>query len=134
MLAQVERASRDKEPIVFLGWEPHPMNTNFELTYLTGGDEVFGPNFGGATVYTNVRAGYLEECPNVGKLLKNQKFTLPMENEIMGGILDDGKDPARRPRRLAQGESRRRSTRWLAGVTTFDGEPGLAAVKEHLGS
>ncbi|HEX6011063.1 MAG TPA: choline ABC transporter substrate-binding protein, partial [Geminicoccaceae bacterium] len=63
MLAQVERASRDEEPIVFLGWEPHPMNANFELAYLTGGDEVFGPNFGGATVYTNVRKGYLQECP-----------------------------------------------------------------------
>ena len=86
MLAQVARATQDKEPIVFLGWEPHPMNTNFDLTYLSGGDEVFGPNYGGATVYTNARAGYLEECPNVGQLLKNLKFTLTMENEIMGGI------------------------------------------------
>ena len=51
------------EPIVFLGWEPHPMNTNFEMTYLTGGDDVFGPNFGGATVYTNVRKGYLAGVP-----------------------------------------------------------------------
>ena len=58
MLAEVQRASRSNKPIVFLGWEPHPMNTNFELTYLTGGDDVFGPNFGGATVYTNVRKGY----------------------------------------------------------------------------
>ena len=93
MLAQVARAAQDQEPIVFLGWEPHPMNANFELTYLSGGDEVFGPNYGGATVYTNVRAGYLEECPNVGQLLKNQKFTLAMENEIMGAILNDGQDP-----------------------------------------
>ena len=29
----------------------------------TGGDDVFGPNFGGATVYTNVRAGYVERMP-----------------------------------------------------------------------
>ena len=26
MLAQVSRADRRKEPVVFLGWEPHPMN------------------------------------------------------------------------------------------------------------
>jgi glycine betaine/proline transport system substrate-binding protein len=32
MLAQVARASDRDEPIVFLGWEPHPMNANFELT------------------------------------------------------------------------------------------------------
>ncbi|MCG5479090.1 MAG: choline ABC transporter substrate-binding protein, partial [Ensifer alkalisoli] len=93
MLAQVARAEKSGEPIVFLGWEPHPMNANFKLTYLSGGDDVFGPNFGGATVYTNVRAGYTEECPNVGALLKNLKFTLEMENEIMGKILDEGADP-----------------------------------------
>jgi hypothetical protein len=38
MLAQVERAVRDKEPIVFLAWEPHPMNMRFDLRYLSGGD------------------------------------------------------------------------------------------------
>jgi glycine betaine/proline transport system substrate-binding protein len=69
MLAQVERAVAAREPIVFLGWAPHPMNTRFDLRYLTGGDDSFGPDFGGATVYTNVRRGYLEACPNVGRLL-----------------------------------------------------------------
>ena len=43
MLAQVARAEKDGQPVVFLGWEPHPMNANFKLTYLSGGDEVFGP-------------------------------------------------------------------------------------------
>ena len=32
--------------------EPHPMNANFNLTYLEGGDDYFGTNLGGATVYT----------------------------------------------------------------------------------
>ena len=58
-----------------------------------GGDDTFGPNFGGAEVYTNVRAGYLGECPNVGTLVKNLKFSLKMENEIMNKILNDGEDP-----------------------------------------
>ena len=30
------------------------------MKYLDGGDDVFGPNFGGATIYTNVRAGYMQ--------------------------------------------------------------------------
>ena len=50
MLTQVERAVRDKRWIVFLAWEPHLMNTKFHLTYLSGGDAYFGPNYGGATV------------------------------------------------------------------------------------
>ena len=59
MLAQVMKSVPDKQDIVFLGWEPHPMNANIEMAYLSGGDDVFGPNFGGATVYTNVRKGYV---------------------------------------------------------------------------
>ena len=80
MLAQVERAIAAKRPIVFFGWEPHPMNTRFEMRYLTGGDSSFGPNYGGATVYTNVRAGYLQECPNVGRIVRNLKFNLRAES------------------------------------------------------
>jgi glycine betaine/proline transport system substrate-binding protein len=132
MLAQVARASRSEQPIVFLGWEPHPMNANFELAYLSGGDDWFGPDFGGATVYTNVRAGLLEACPNLGQLLKNQKFTLAMENEIMGAILDGGEDPEDAAAAWLK-EHQDVLDGWLDGVTTVDGEPGLAAVKEHLG-
>jgi glycine betaine/proline transport system substrate-binding protein len=64
MLAEVERMGHAKSPIVFLAWDPHPMNMRFDLRYLSGGDAVFGPNFGGATVYTVIRTGYSAECPN----------------------------------------------------------------------
>ncbi len=132
MLSQVSRLSKKDEPIVFLGWEPHPMNANFDLTYLSGGDEWFGPDFGGATVYTNTRAGYVEECPNVGKLLTNLEFSLEMENEIMGAILNDGEkaDDAAKAWLAANPES---LDGWLEGVTTLDGEPALPAVKAALG-
>jgi glycine betaine/proline transport system substrate-binding protein len=132
MLAQVARADKASEPVVFLGWEPHPMNANFKLTYLTGGDDVFGPNFGGAEVYTNIRAGYTQECTNVGAFIKNLKFSLPMENQIMGGILNDSEEPevAATTWLKANGAA---IEPWLAGVTTKDGKPGLAAVKAKLG-
>ncbi len=63
MLSQVAKLDADKKPIVFLGWEPHPMNANFKLTYLTGGDDVFGPNLGGATIYTNTRPAMWPNAP-----------------------------------------------------------------------
>ena len=132
MLAQVARATKRGKPIVFLGWEPHPMNANFELAYLSGGDDFFGPNFGGATVYTNVRAGYTSECPNVGKLLGNLAFTLAMENEIMGAILNDGEDPEKAAAAWLRAHPDVVQS-WLGGVTTFDGKDGLAAVRSHLG-
>lgn len=131
MLSQVDRAIRRKEWIVFLGWAPHPMNKNFALQYLTGGDDYFGPNFGGATVYTNVRAGYVAECPNVGKLLQNLAFTLDMEASVMEAIGNgDDRDKAATAYLKANPDV---LAPWLAGVTTFDGKDGLAAVKASLG-
>ncbi|MEO3430627.1 choline ABC transporter substrate-binding protein [Pelagibius sp. CAU 1746] len=132
MLAQVARAAKRKEDIVFLGWAPHPMNNNFDLVYLSGGDDYFGPDYGGATVYTNVRKGYTSECPNVGKLLSNLKFSLPMEGAIMGAILDDGQEPNDAATAWLKANPGVLDG-WLAGVQTIDGKDGLAAVKAHLG-
>ncbi|OOV85949.1 choline ABC transporter substrate-binding protein [Oceanospirillum linum] len=131
MLSEVQRAERRNKWVVFLGWEPHPMNSNFEIEYLDGGDDWFGPNFGGATVHTNTRKDYSTECPNMGQLLTNLEFSLSMENRIMGAILDDGKKPQQ-----AATEWLRNNPavldQWLQGVKTLDGKPGLPAVKKHL--
>src|SRR6056297_180874 len=131
MLAQVDRASERGEPVVFLGWEPHPMNANFDLTYLEGGDDWFGPNLGGATVYTNTRAGFVEDCENVGTLLNNLEFSLAMENEIMGAILNDGEE-ARDAATAWLTANPDAITAWLDGVTTKDGGDAMAAVTAAL--
>jgi glycine betaine/proline transport system substrate-binding protein len=127
MLAQVERAYRDKKPIVFLGWEPHPMNMRFDMKYLAGGDEVFGPNYGGATIYTVTRRGYSAECPNMGRLIANLKFSLRGESEMMAAILDRHEPPD-----LAATEwlkaNPTATKAWLDGVLTFDGRPALNAL------
>jgi len=132
MLSQVARVNRRKTDIVFLGWEPHPMNANFDMKYLDGGDDFFGPNLGGATIYTNVRKGYTTECPNVGALLKNLVFTLKMENEIMGAILNDNIEADKAATTWIKANPGVLNT-WLKGVTTQKGGNGLAAVKSALG-
>ncbi|KGJ03587.1 glycine betaine/proline transport system substrate-binding protein [Paracoccus halophilus] len=131
MLAQVARADSAGEPIVFLGWEPHPMNSQFKMTYLAGGDDIFGPDFGGARVDTNIRAGYVEACPNVGKFLQNLEFTLPMENEIMGMILNDNESPADAAKAWLKANPDAAKP-WIEGVTTADGGDAAAALDEAL--
>jgi len=128
MLSQVKRKTRRDKWIVFLGWEPHPMNSNFDIAYLEGGDDYFGPNLGGANVMTNVRKGYTKECPNVGKLLNNLEFSLTLENEVMKAILDDGKKPAVAAKDWLKANPQVLDT-WLEGVTTKDGKPAIPAVK-----
>jgi len=133
MLTQVKRAVRADEWVVFLGWEPHPMNRRFDMAYLAGGDDYFGPNYGGATVHTLAHAGFTDKCDNVGRLLRNLQFTLALENEMMGYMLDDGMAPEAAARKLLQ-EHPEVLDRWLENVTTFGGDsPGVQAVKSHLG-
>jgi glycine betaine/proline transport system substrate-binding protein len=128
MLTQAEQSMKNNEWIAFLGWTPHPVMGAMNLTYLDGmGDS----GFGAATVSTNVRKGYVAECPNVGKFISNLKFNLAMEGEMMDAILKgaDANTVAtdwlkKNPDAIAP---------WIAGVTAFDGSDAAAAIKTALG-
>jgi len=132
MLAQVTRAEKSEEAIVFLAWAPHPMNVAHDITYLAGGDAQFGPNYGGADVFTVARTGWADECPNAAQLFGNLTFTLEIENEIMALILDEGESPADAAETWLKANPDALGP-WLEGVTTLDGEPGLPAVQAALG-
>ena len=130
MLTQAQGAAIGKKAIVFLGWEPHPMNVQLKMRYLEGGDDVFGPNQGEAKVYTVVPAAYEARCPNVAVFLKNLQFSTDMENQVMGPILEKVK-----PNIAARAFLKRNPSMvepWLRGVTTFDGRDALPEVVAAL--
>lgn len=132
MLAQVTRAVERKEWIVFLGWEPHAMNTRFKLTYLSGGDAYFGENYGRATVNTVTRKDFATQCPNLNHFFRQLKFDVALENAVITRVLDKQENVndaaraelAKRPE-LLKG--------WLEGVTTRTGEPAQPVVEKALG-
>jgi glycine betaine/proline transport system substrate-binding protein len=132
MLAQVTRAEKGEEAVVFLAWAPHPMNVAHDITYLAGGDAQFGPNYGGADVFTVAKTGWAEQCPNAAQFFKNLGFTLDIENEIMALILDEGDSPEEAAEKWLQAHPDALGP-WLEGVTTLAGEPGLPAVQAALG-
>lgn len=130
MLIEAQRAIKDQKAIVFLGWEPHPMNVQMKMSYLQGGDDIFGPNLGEAKVYTAIPPSYEKKCPNVYALLKNLQFTTDIENQVMGPILKKVK-----PNTAAKDFLKKNPgtlDKWLAGVKTLDGKDGLEAVKAAL--
>lgn len=127
MLAQVARNDGAGTPSVFLAWAPHPMNVNLKITYLSGGDEEFGPNFGGATVHTVARKEWVAACPNVAKLFRQMVFTVDQENQLMGKILDEGADATDAAKDWIKANPDAAKA-WLDGVTTLDGKPGADAV------
>ena len=128
MLTEAEKAIQNNEWIIFLGWTPHPIMGEMKIHYLDGmGDS----GFGAASVLTNVRAGYTQECPNAGKLLSNLKFSLEMEGAMMAPVLKDGADPKETARAWLKANPDAVKP-WLEGVTTFDGGDAAAAVDAAL--
>ena len=125
MLTEAEKAIKNNEWIVFLGWTPHPVMGGMKLAYLSG---VESAGFGAASVYTNTRAGWAAECPNAAKLVSNMKFTVSQVSDtIMSPVLKDGKDP----KAVATDWIKSNAdtvTAWLDGVTTLDGGDAKAAV------
>lgn len=130
MVGEARRAFIFKKPILFLGWEPHPMNAQMKMRYLSGGDEVFGPNLGEAKVYTVVTPALEARCPNLSAFLNNLQFTTDIENQVMGPILERA-----RPNVAARNFLKRNPgvvEPWLRGVTSFDGRDGLPEVMTAL--
>jgi glycine betaine/proline transport system substrate-binding protein len=132
MLSEVSRDVPHKRWVVFLGWAPHPMNTKFNLTYLAGGDDYFGPNFGGATVNTVTRAGFARACPNLAHLFSQLTFNIPAENLMMNAIDNERQTGTQAAAAYLKAHPELLAT-WLDGVTTLEGKPGLPAVKNSLG-
>jgi glycine betaine/proline transport system substrate-binding protein len=128
MLAQAEKEMAKQEWIAFLAWTPHPVMGRMPITYLSGFEK---DGFGPATIHTLVRAGYGKECSNVGKLLGNIRFTVDMESAVMEDILagKDGETAATTWLKANPSVV----NEWLKGVTTFNGDDGLASVTKHLG-
>jgi glycine betaine/proline transport system substrate-binding protein len=132
MMVELNRAIRDKRWIVFLGWEPHPMNVQMKIDYLAGGDDVFGPNYGEAKVFTATPPDYAARCPNAAKLVSNLQFTTDIESRLMVPIMN--KEDANKAALAWLKANPQVLNQWLAGVTTFDGEDGLSAVQRYLAS
>nr|WP_298164535.1 choline ABC transporter substrate-binding protein [uncultured Pseudomonas sp.] len=128
MLVQVGRAVKRDKFVVFLGWTPHPMNVQYAMNYLKGGEKYFGAS---GSVNTLARKGYAQQCPNVGKLLANLTFTQEMENDIMDQVLS---------KQASNSDAIKTWLRanpwvvesWLKGVNTRDGGNGQQAIVAAL--
>lgn len=128
MMAQVDAMINQHSPIVFLAWQPHPMNLKYNLVYLDGNAQFFGNQ---TKVSTVVRKGYLQECPNIGRLLSQLTFNSDIENSLMQQIIDTRQNPTAVVTAWLKKNPQIIKT-WLQGVTTINGQDGLKAVQNQL--
>ncbi|NQD93668.1 choline ABC transporter substrate-binding protein [Pseudomonas sp. CrR25] len=130
MLTAVNRAVKNQKPVVFFGWKPHPMNIQMPITYLSGSQDVFGPNDGAATVSTVTAPDFAQRCPNADRLLTGLRFTSAQEAELMQPIMQ-----RQAPEQVARAWLKANPDvveGWLAGVTSFDGKSGVDSVVAAL--
>ncbi|UYZ84761.1 choline ABC transporter substrate-binding protein [Entomomonas sp. E2T0] len=131
MISQVKRAVKANKPIVFLAWEPHPMNSQVELKYLADGDEVFGPNYGSAKVFTIISPEFQKRCPAEANLISQIRFTVEMESELMTEILEN-KVPAKKAAKEYLKKHPEVLKQWLVGIKSTNGEDGKVAIDKYL--
>jgi glycine betaine/proline transport system substrate-binding protein len=131
MLAEVANKDGEGKPIVFLGWEPHPMNANFKMTYLTGRRRLLRPELRRRHRGDQHPRRLCRGMPEPGQAPAEPRLLAAMENEIMGAILNDGTDPRDAAKAwLAANPDAWKA--WLDGVTTKDGSDAVAAVEAAL--
>ncbi|MDZ7829440.1 MAG: glycine betaine ABC transporter substrate-binding protein [Halofilum sp. (in: g-proteobacteria)] len=122
MLTEVQRRIKRDKWAAWLAWAPHPMNLNIDLQFLNGGEDYWGPNQGGATVYTLARQGYAWQCPNAGQFLENYSFTVEEQSRMAGYVINEGLDYAEAGRRLIK-EQPELLDRWFGSGGTYQTGP-----------
>lgn len=80
MISTLDKAVKNKEPIVVTGWQPHWMFAKYPLKFLKDPKHVYGK---GESMRTVTRKGFSKDNPGATKLLKQFHWTIKMSNPLM---------------------------------------------------
>ena len=122
MLAEVDRRAAKKQPVAFLGWSPHWMTIEYDITFLEDPEKVWA---GAGEIRTLTRAG-LEDA-NLRTFLSQIKVDVDTASRWIDQVDKD----KQKPEEIAAAwitENQDTVRGWLAGVTTTDDKPAVDAV------
>ncbi|WP_158562738.1 ABC transporter substrate-binding protein [Marinitenerispora sediminis] len=122
MLAEVEQRVADERPVVFLAWEPHWMNVEWDLVYLDDPEEAW-PGAGEIRVAT--REDFGTDNPNVARLLSQMEVDSGTASDWVHAVSQEN-TAAEDVARAWIADNPDAVGAWLAGVETVDGEPAEA--------
>lgn len=122
MLAEVEKRAKQKKPVVFLGWEPHWMNIEWDLVYLDDPEDVWP---GAGEIRTATRTGFQDENPNVARFLSQMKIDRETASDWVYSVSQEDKSAADVAGAWIE-ENPDQVRKWLKGVETVEGEPAEA--------
>jgi len=117
MVAQLQKAITNQEPIIITGWSPHWMFSSFDLKYL---DDPKG-SFGGAEdIHTVVRKGLEQDAPGAYRILDQFSWE-PSDMEAVMVDITDGMDPSEAAEKWINANPDKVSE-WTKGAQSGNGE------------
>lgn len=117
MVAQLQKAITNQEPIIITGWSPHWMFSSFDLKYL---DDPKG-SFGGAEdIHTVVRKGLEQDAPGAYRILDQFSWE-PSDMEVVMVDITDGMDPSEAAEKWINANPDKVSE-WTKGAQSGNGE------------
>jgi len=86
MLAELDNAINNEEPIVVTLWRPHPAYANYDLKDLEDPENALGdPD----EIHTVARMGFSEDFPEVAAAFGNFQFDSDILSELEVAVLQD---------------------------------------------
>lgn len=89
MLAELQKAYRNQEPVIITGWSPHWMFSSFDLKYLDDPKKSFG---GEEDIHTLVRKDLEQDAPGAYKILDQFSWETGDMEKVMVDMAD-GMEP-----------------------------------------
>ncbi|MDK8189414.1 glycine betaine ABC transporter substrate-binding protein [Paenibacillus sp. UMB7766-LJ446] len=117
MTATLDKAVKNKEPIIVTGWTPHWMFNAYDLKYLDDPEGVYGE---AEQIHTIARKGLKEDKPVAYEFLDRFSWTPEDMGEIMVAI-QDGDDPQKAAAAFAEKHSDK-VAEWTKGLTPVNGD------------
>ncbi len=118
MVAQLQKAYNNQQPIIVTGWSPHWMFSKFDLKYLDDPKESFG---GTESIHTLVRKGLEQDALGAYKILDQFSWEISDMEAVMVDITD-GMDPSEAAEKWIAANPDK-VTQWTNGAQSGSGEP-----------
>jgi glycine betaine/proline transport system substrate-binding protein len=129
MLAEVSRRAAAGEPIVFLGWSPHWMTSEFNLHFLDDPQSVWP---GAGQVRSLIRSELETADPNLVRFVSQITVDTATASDFIRAVDKDGKPAETVAQEWMQAHPDRIEA-WLQGVTSVNGEPAAQVILSKAG-
>ncbi len=130
LMAQIEKSIEDKEWIVFVGWQPHWMNSVYDIKYLEDPQRLWESPY--SWVDTLTRQGFEKDYPEVYRFLQQFKVDIEDNNDWIYEIGFNEKEDMQVAEEWVKNNILV-VRRWLSLVETPEGENAYQVLRENIG-